>query len=119
MWWFPAVAVLTGVAFLGYGAACILSERMQREFRRFGLDRYRTVIGLLEMSGGAGLLLGLWYLPLLAAAAFSIALLMFLVVVARLRLGDRWAIILPAVTLCLVNGLLALEAWRRMDSALL
>jgi hypothetical protein len=119
MWWFPAVAVMTGVAFLGYGAACLWSERMHREFRRFGLHRYRAVIGLLEVSGGAGLLFGLWYLPLLAAAASSIALLMFLVVIARLRLGDRWSIILPAVALCLVNGLLACEAWRRMDPVLL
>jgi hypothetical protein len=114
MWWFPGLAVLTGFAFLGYGVACLRSEHMRREFERFGLGRFRRVTGLLEVAGGAGLVLGLWYLPLLSVSAVGLSLLMLLAVLTRLRLRDRLVIIGPAFVLLLVNGSLAVEAWRRL-----
>jgi len=116
MSWFSGLAVVSGVAFLAYGAACLRSAAMVREFERFGIGHLRTLTAVLEIAGGAGLLIGLGFLPLLMAAAFGLSLLMLLVVVARFRLRDRVSLTLPAVLLFLVNGYLALEAWRRLPA---
>jgi hypothetical protein len=112
--WFVTLAVLSGVAFVGYGLSCLFAPAMEREFKRFGLARFRILTGALEVLGGLGLLLGLWYLPLLAAAAGGLAVLMLLGVVVRVRVGDGVWLTLPAFALLLVNGWLALEAWRRV-----
>jgi len=105
---------MSGAAFLGYGVTCLRSSEMAREFERFGIGRLRTLTGTLEIAGGAGLLVGLGFLPLLMAAALGLSVLMLLVVVARFRLRDNWSQTLPAFVLFLVNGYLVVEAWRRL-----
>ncbi len=87
---------------------------MLREFERFGLARFRTLTGSLEALGGAGLLVGLWFLPLLAASALGLSILMLLGVGVRLRMRDGVLLTLPALVLCVLNGYLATEAWRRL-----
>jgi hypothetical protein len=114
MSWFTGLAVVSGVAFLGYGIACLRSEAMVREFERFGIAHLRRLTGTLEIAGGAGLLVGLVVLPILLAAAFGLSLLMLLVVIARSRLRDNVSLTLPAFGLFLINGYLVVEAWRRL-----
>lgn len=116
MSWFTGLAAAAGVAFLGYGAACLRSPAMVREFARFGIGRFRTLTGTLEIAGGAGLLVGLGVLPLLIAAALGLSALMLVVVVARWRLRDHWSLIGPAFLLFLVNGYLVVEGWRRFHA---
>lgn len=112
---FSALSVLSGVAFVVYGISCLSSPAMAREFTRFGLSRFRLLVGALEVLGGAGLLVGLWYLPLLAASATGLALLMALGVGVRIRLRDGVLLTLPALVLLVVNGYLALHAWERLS----
>lgn len=114
MWWFSGVAIGSGLAFLWYGVACLRSPAMVREFERFGIGSLRSLIGALEIAGGAGLLVGLAIPPLLMAAAFGLSLLMLLVVIARVRLRDSASLTLPAFVFSLVNGYLAFEAWHRL-----
>jgi lysylphosphatidylglycerol synthetase-like protein (DUF2156 family) len=111
---FTTMAVLSGVAFVGYGVSCLVSPVMAREFERFDLARFRTLVGALEVGGGAGLLAGLWYLPLLCVAAVGLTVLMLLGVGVRVRLRDGVMLTLPALLLGVVNGYLAFEAWRRL-----
>lgn len=111
---FTALTVLSGVAFVIYGISCLGSQAMAREFTRFGLARFRVLVGALEVLGGAGLLLGLWSLPLLAASAAGLALLMALGVGVRIRLRDGVLLTLPALVLFVVNGYLAVQAWERL-----
>ncbi|HUU94439.1 MAG TPA: hypothetical protein VM487_01770, partial [Phycisphaerae bacterium] len=54
-----ALTVASGGAFLLYGASCLVSDHMRSEFVRFGLNRFRLLTGVLEVLGGAGLLIGL------------------------------------------------------------
>jgi len=111
---FTALAVLSGVSFVGYGVSCLMADAMAREFERFGLAGFRVLVGALEVCGGAGLLLGLWYLPLLFSAAAGLTVLMLLGVVVRVRLRDGILLTLPALVLFAINGSLAVEAWRRL-----
>jgi uncharacterized membrane protein YphA (DoxX/SURF4 family) len=103
--------VLTGAAFLVYGALCLASPTMTAEFERYGLPRLRVLIALLEIAGALGLVLG----PtprLIAAAAIGLSLLMLGALVVRVRIEDPWQAMLPAFGLLLVNAWIATQAWR-------
>lgn len=113
---FPALTTLSGVAFVVYGIGCLGSPAMTSEFARFGLAKFRVLVGTLEVLGGAGLLLGLWYLPLLAASAAGLSALMALGVGVRIRLRDGVLRTLPALVLLAVNGYLAVHAVERLTA---
>ncbi len=115
---FHLLAVCSGMSFLLYGVSCLTGESMVQEFERFGLAKYRTLTGLLEVCGGAGLLIGLWSPPLFIAAATGLTVLMLLGVGVRLRMRDGVLLTLPAFVLFVVNGYLAIEAWRRLSHLL-
>ena len=107
-----AMALVSGVLFLVYGALCLFSDGMEEEFERYGLSRFRRLTGALEVLGGAGLLVGLLVPEVLLVAAAGLALLMLLGVIARVRVRDRLLEMLPAAALMGANVLLLLEAWR-------
>ena len=94
-----SLQVLAGLAFLGYGIACLGFGAMEAEFARYGLSQYRRTVGFFEVLGGSGLLLGLGYEPFGFLAALGLAVLMALGVGVRWRVGDRWWQMIPAAAL--------------------
>ena len=99
--------VLSIVAFLGYGVACVMGRSMVGEFERFGLARFRVLTGVLEVLGALGLLVSYAIPVLLPLSAGGLALLMFLGVLTRLRVRDSIAQTTPAFVLMVTNGVLA------------
>ena len=110
---FEIARALSAIAFLGYGIACLASERMDAEFRRYGLARFRRLVGALECLGALGLLAGHFSRPLLVAAAAGLTLLMLLAVFTRIRIGDSLVQALPATVLLAVNAFLLAVAVAR------
>ena len=102
--------VLSAVLFLGYGAVVLFTGGMREEFERFGLARYRLATGVLEVFGGAGLLVGLVRVEVLIVASAGLAFLMFLGVLTRLRVKDPIVEIIPAALLLLANGFILAAA---------
>ena len=98
-----SIRYLSAVAFLGFGAACLMTEHMVGEFERYGLARFRVLVGWLEIAGAVGLLLGAASRPLLVAAAGGLALLMLLGLVTRVVTHDSWLQMLPAAALLALN----------------
>jgi hypothetical protein len=76
---------------------------MKSEFRRFGLDQFRVWVGILEILGGTGQLVGLWSLPIHFVSTGGLTLLMFLGVVVRLRLRDGFIQSMQAVVFFILN----------------
>lgn len=103
---------LSGVAFAGYGLHCLLGERMKLEFARYGLSRFRTLTGALQLAGSLGLLLGFVVRPLLLASAAGLALLMVCGVIVRLAIRDPLSTAIPALTLLLLNMFIAVATYR-------
>ena len=101
---FEVCRILSAIAFLGYGAACLGTQHMVAEFERFGLGRFRLFVGALEFLGGLGLLLGHLYFPLLLVSSGGLTLLMLLGVWTRIRVGDSLLESLPAFLFFLLNG---------------
>ncbi len=106
----PALTLFSGVSFLGFGTACLRSQPMRREFARYGLERFRVLTGLLQLAGGAGLLVGWWaWPPLACAAATGLASLMLLGVFTRLRIRDSLLQTAPATLYMALNAYLAVR----------
>ncbi|MGB0416677.1 MAG: DoxX family protein [Coraliomargarita sp.] len=104
-----ALLLFCAISFLAYGASCLLSEHMQTEFDRYGLARYRTLTGLLQLAAAGGLLLGLLvpWIGGLAAAGLSLQMACGLGV--RVRIRDPWIRCTPAAAFMIICGLLAVR----------
>jgi hypothetical protein len=102
-----ASILVSSTLFLFYGIACLSFEAMKRDFERFGLSRFRTLTGTLEVLGALGLIVGQFWPPLVPLSAGGLALLMVLGVAVRIRVRDSLAQTLPALVLMCVNVFIA------------
>ena len=85
------------------------SEKMKKEFVRFQLEKFTILVGCLEILGGLGLLIGIFFTPLLIFSSAGLSVLMFLGVLTRVRLKDNFIMILPAFFFLILNGYLLLK----------
>jgi len=109
---FEIARAVSAVAFFGYGVACLVSQRMDAEFQRYGLAPFRRLVGALECLGALGLLVGYFSRPVLFLAAAGLTLLMLLAVGTRLRIGDSLTQTLPAIVLLVLNAFVLWVALR-------
>lgn len=98
------IVLSAGTVFIYYGLLCLTTNHMMIEFQRYGLSRFRKIVGVLELFGGLGLLLGFYYPILSILASAGLTILMFLGTIVRLKTKDPLWKIIPAFTLMLVNG---------------
>jgi hypothetical protein len=77
---------------------------MDAEFKRYGLTRFRRLVGALECLGALGLVAGHFSPPVLVLAAAGLTALMVLAVVTRVRIGDSLVQAMPAIVLLLLNA---------------
>lgn len=102
---FITICVLvSGLSFLFYGISYFVAPKMKSEFKRFNLEKLGLLVILLEIAGALGLLVGLWFKPLLLFSAGGLSLLMFLGIVVRMRLKDSLLITIPALFFMLLNA---------------
>ena len=98
--------ITSGLAFLTYGALCVFSGAMREEFKRYGLSQFRLLVGVLEILGGLGNLLGIRFDFFLYSSSIGLSCLMFLGVCTRLRAKDPLIQTVPAWALMIVNVLI-------------
>jgi uncharacterized membrane protein YphA (DoxX/SURF4 family) len=96
-------AGFSGVTFLIYGVLCFYSVSMANDFHRFGLDNLRVLTGVLELLGGAGLLIGLKWPPALWISSAGLALLMLIAFGIRMRMRDGVGVSTPSFLLMFLN----------------
>jgi uncharacterized membrane protein YfcA len=77
---------------------------MKVEFERYGLARFRILVGILECLGALGLLVGYFNRPVLVLAAAGLMLTMLLGIATRIRIGDSLVRTLPAIVLLILNA---------------
>ncbi len=96
---------LSGPIFIIYGFLCLFAGGMSKEFERYGLTRYRKLVGFLELLGGLGSMIGLAliYPVLLIFSSAGLGLLMFFGIIVRIKLKDPIVLILPAIALMIIN----------------
>jgi hypothetical protein len=101
-----ALLVFSGLSFVAYGISCLVSPHMRAEFTRFGLARFRPLVGGLELAGGCGQLMA-WLAPSLGIGATGgLTALMLLGVLTRIKVGDGLLVTLPAIAYLMLNAYL-------------
>lgn len=110
---FEIARIVSALAFLAYGIACVATPRMEAEFQRYGLARHRRLIGAIECLGALGLLVGQFSRPVLIVAAAGLTLAMLAAIATRIRIGDSLAKTLPAIVLLALNAFLLAVALAR------
>ena len=81
-----SLTILNSTSFLIYGLLCIFTKHMDKEFKEFGLSRYRVLTGIFEICGATGSLIGyFWSPPLYIFSTLGLTVLMLLGVYARVR----------------------------------
>lgn len=88
---------------------------MRKEFERYGLGKWRPVVGILQLMGAAGLLLGYFYVPVLGSiAAAGLSLLMMLGFTVRLKIKDSIVQSAPSFIYALINAYIAIMPLQNM-----
>lgn len=95
---------ISSFSFLFYAISYFTGPHMKNEFKRFKLEKLGILTIVLEILGAIGLLIGLWYEPLILFSSAGLALLMFLGVLVRIKLRDSLLISLPAVFYMALNA---------------
>jgi uncharacterized membrane protein YphA (DoxX/SURF4 family) len=97
------LVIFSGISFLYYGVTYFTSPNMKAEFKRFGLEKVAILTAVLEITGGLGLLLGLFVPFLLYISSAGLALLMLLGFITRLYIKDSIWVSLPALFFMFLN----------------
>lgn len=101
---FNIIAILfSSLSFLIYGAMLLKLESMQLEFKRFKLEKLMVLTGILELLGGAGLLVGFYINFILLISSGGLGLLMFFAFLVRLKMKDSFWVSLPSFLFMVLN----------------
>lgn len=101
--------LLTATAFLAYGVTCVFSQQMKREFERFGVPRFRVLVGVTQILAALGLFAAPWVplLGLIASAGLAVQMLAGSWV--RFRIGDTLVQASQALVFFVISTILAVR----------
>ena len=102
--------LLSGVSFIVYGILFFTSIKMKDEFKRFGLEKFASLTGVLELLGGVGMLVGLKISIVLLISSGGLALLMLLGFGVRVKMKDGFSLSFPSLLFMLINSYLFFNA---------
>lgn len=106
----------SAISFIIYGILSFRSNIMKSEFKRWGISKFRFIVGCAQLSGGFGLLIGYYFQIMTLISSFGLALLMLLGFILRLTVKDGVIKSIPAFFYMLVNlyiFLINLNHWRK------
>ena len=83
------LTIFSGVSFIFYGILALVSKKMILEYNRWGYAELRFLIGALQLLGGLGLLLGLYFNLLIPLSSASLMLLMLAAIGVRFNIKEE------------------------------
>lgn len=76
---------------------------MKNEFKRFKIEKLGLLTIILEIFGAVGLLVGLYFKPILLISSGGLSLLMFLALIVRIKSKDSFWVSIPALFYMALN----------------
>ena len=102
------ISVFSSLAFLYYGISCLTLSHMKVEFERFGLTATeRKITGVTQIIGSVLILIGTFKPWLGFLGALGLSIQMTLGVRQRIKVKDRFHLMLPALFFSILTGYLA------------
>ncbi|MDG1358006.1 MAG: DoxX family protein [Akkermansiaceae bacterium] len=106
-----ALIWFSSVSFILFGGGCFLSRYLQGEYERYGIGQLKGLIGILQMLGAAGLVVG-FYMPWIGQfSAGGLAAMMLCGVGVRIKIKDTILQTIPAFAYMVLNAYLAIAAY--------
>ena len=106
---FEYLQLFTSISFLFYGILSFTSHKMKNEFKRWGISRFRIIVGISQLAGSIGLILGFLYPLFTLLAAIGLSILMLLGFILRLKLREGVLKSSPAFIYFIINLLIVLN----------
>ena len=97
------ILVFSGTSFLFYGLSSFYSRRMILEYERWGCEKFRETIAILQILGSIGLLIGYYFTLLLPLVSALFTLMMIVAIFVRIRIKDNIIKLLPAILYAVIN----------------
>lgn len=104
--------LVSSFSFFGYAISYFTQPDMKAEFIRFKLEKIGLLTIILELLGATGLLVGLFYPPILLLSSGGLSLLMLMGWLVRIRSKDSIRISLPAIFYMCLNAFIFYQAWQ-------
>ncbi|PQB06720.1 hypothetical protein BST83_05800 [Polaribacter filamentus] len=102
----------SSLAFIYFGMNCFYSDFIIAEFIRYDLPSYRKLTGILQLLGSTGLLIGLYFSPiLLLLASIGLCLLMLAGFILRLKINDNFIQSSPSFIFAALNLFIAIKTY--------
>ena len=95
--------LFSSFSFLAYSISYFISPHMKTEFERFKLKKIGIVVIILEILGAIGVVVGLFFKPILLISSGGLALLMLLAIIIRIKSKDNFWAFLPAIFYFILN----------------
>ena len=93
----------SAISFIIYGILSFRSNIMKSEFKRWGISKFRFIVGCAQLTGGFGLLIGYYFQIMTLISSFGLTLLMLLGFILRFTVKDGVIKSIPAFFYLLVN----------------
>ena len=102
----------SSLAFIYFGINCFYSKFIILEFKRYGLPKFRKLTGILQLMGAIGLLIGLYFNPLIMLlASIGLSLLMLAGFIVRLKVKDNFIQSSPSFIFAALNLFIAFKTF--------
>ena len=108
--YFLTIVLFTGISFIAYGINSFISQRMKKEFKRWGLENKQKTIAFSQLLGGTSLLLGLEWNTILVFSSAFLAGMMLVAIGVRIKIKDNISDILPAFAYLVLSVIILYEA---------
>ena len=106
-----ALIWFSSVSFIFFGVVCVLSRYLLYEYERYGIVQLKGLIGILQMLGAAGLVVG-FYMPWIGQfSAGGLAAMMLCGVGVRITIKDTLLQTIPACAYMVLNAYIAMAAY--------
>ncbi|MGB2760705.1 DoxX family protein [Maribacter stanieri] len=112
MWLTKAIIIFSGVSFLFFGISCLFSNFMVLEFKRYDLEKFRVLVGLLQLLGSLGLFLGFFSKNWAILASLGLAVLMAIGFMVRVKIKDPFILSFPSLFYAVLNMILFVILFR-------
>ena len=102
-----AIIYFSALSFLFYGVNSFFSKRLISEYERWGYNRLRIIIAILQILASFGLIIGAYSFPLLLSiVSFSLTIMMLVAVFTRVKIKDSIANTMPAIFYVIINSII-------------
>jgi|TARA_B110000971_G_C19942302_1_gene469334 hypothetical protein len=96
--------LFSSFSFIFYGLMSFFSLEMKKEFKRWNISQFRVIVGIAQLIGGIGMIIG-FYIPVFTLlASFGLSILMLLGFILRVMVKDGVLKSLPSLFYFLINS---------------